>query len=115
MVNMALFHSEQKPSFDGPFILQTGKWVLWQSTGCVAQWITCLTADTCLTEDPGVASLISAWSHTFAEIDHEMISTAILLPSSDSRRVVVNYKQKYDHKVLVKCLVKLAKEKSVVS
>ena len=31
MVNMGLFHSEQKSSFDGPFILQTGKWVIWQS------------------------------------------------------------------------------------
>ena len=37
----------------------------------IAQWITCLTAD------PGVVSLIPAWSHTFMEIDHEIISTAI--------------------------------------
>ena len=29
--------------------------------------------------------------HTFVEIDHEIISTAILLPSADSRRVVVSY------------------------
>ena len=28
-------------------------------------------------------------SHTFMEIDHEIISTAIPLPSADSRRVVV--------------------------
>ena len=28
----------------------------------------------------------------FAEIDHEIISTAILLPSADSRRDVVSYK-----------------------
>ena len=47
-----------------------------------------------------------AWSNTFVEIDHEIISTAILLPSSDSR-VVVSYKQKYVHEVLVNCLVKL--------
>ena len=32
-----------------------------------------------LTADPGVASLIPAWSHTFVEIDHEIISTVILL------------------------------------
>ena len=32
----------------------------------------------CLTADPGVESLISVWSHTFVEIDHEMISTVIL-------------------------------------
>ena len=61
--------------------------------------------------DPGVGSLIPAWSHTFAEIDHELISTAILLPSADSRRVVVNYKQKYVNEVLANFLVKLAQEK----
>ena len=69
---------------------------------------------TCLTADPGVTSLILAQCNTFAEIDHEIISTAILLPSADSRRVVVSYKRKYVHKVLVNSLVKLAHEKSVV-
>ena len=68
----------------------------------------------CLTADPGVASLIPARSHTFVEIDHEIISTAILLPSADSRRVFVSYKLKYLHKVLVNHLVKLAQEKIVV-
>ena len=67
--------------------------------------------DTCLTADPGVASLSSTESHTFMEIDHELISTAILLPSSDSRRVVGSYKRKYVHEVLVNHLVKLAQEK----
>ena len=62
----------------------------------------------CLMADLGVAKLIQVWSHTFVEIDHEMISTVILLPSADSRRVVVSYTQKYVHKVLVNCLVKLA-------
>ena len=71
----------------------------------------CLTADTCLTQDPGVVGLIQAHSHTFVEIDHEIISKAILLPSADSRGVVVSYKQKYVHKVLVNCLFKLAQEK----
>ena len=33
--------------------------------------------------DPGVASSIPARSHTFVEIDHEIISTVILLPSAD--------------------------------
>ena len=47
----------------------------------------------------------------FHKIDHEMISTATLLPSTDSRRVAVSYKQKYVHKVLVNGLVKLAQEK----
>ena len=31
------------------------------------------------TADPGVASLIPAQSHTFMEIDHEIISTVPLL------------------------------------
>ena len=42
-------------------------------------------SETCLTADPGVTSLIPARSHTFMEIDNEIISTAILLPSADSR------------------------------
>ena len=76
--------------------------------GHMAQSVTCLTAD------PRVVSSIQAWSHTFVEIDHEIISTAILLPSTDSRRVVVSYKRKYVYKVLFNRLVKLAQEKSVV-
>ena len=52
--------------------------------GRVAQSVTCLAADACLTADPGVASSIPVRSHTFVRIDHEMISTVILLPSADS-------------------------------
>ena len=37
-----------------------------------------------LTADPGVASSIPARSYTFVEIDHEIISTVILLTSVDS-------------------------------
>ena len=66
-----------------------------------------------MTADPGVASSILARSHTFVEIDHEIISTVVLLPSADSRRVVDSYKRKYVHEVLVNCLVKLAQVKSV--
>ena len=33
---------------------------------------------------PGIASSILAWSHTFVEIDHEIISWVILLPSVES-------------------------------
>ena len=40
--------------------------------------------DACLTADSWVASLILARSHTFVEIDQEIISTVILLPSADS-------------------------------
>ena len=64
--------------------------------------------------DPGVVSLIPAWTYLFTEIDDEIISTAIPLPSAGSRRVVVSYKRKYVHEVLVNSSVKLAQEKSVV-
>ena len=43
-----------------------------------------LATDASLTAIPGVASSIPARSHTFVEIDHEIISTVILLPSADS-------------------------------
>ena len=52
--------------------------------GHVAQSVTCLTTDASLTADPWVASSIPVWSHTFVEIDHEIISTVILLPSAES-------------------------------
>ena len=53
-----------------------------------------------------------ARSHTFVEIVHEIISMVILLPSAvHSRRVVVSYKRKYVHEVLVNRLFKLAQEK----
>ena len=48
--------------------------------GRVAQSVTCLSTDANLTADPGVASSIPARSHTFVEINHEIISTFILLP-----------------------------------
>ena len=68
----------------------------------------------CMITVPGDASLIPARPRTFVEMDHEIISTAILLPSTDSRRVVVSYKRKFVHKVLVNSLVKLAQVKRVV-
>ena len=74
----------------------------------------CATTDTSLTADPGVESLISTRSHTFVEIDHEIIFMVILLPSADSfktRRFVVSYKRKYVHKVPVNCLFMFAHEK----
>ena len=52
--------------------------------GCLAQSVTCLATDACLTADHGVASSIPVRSHTFVEIDHEMIPTAIFLPSAES-------------------------------
>ena len=77
--------------------------------GRVAQSVTCLATDACLTADPGVASSIPARYHTFVEIDHENNFSS--LPLIYSRRVVVSYKRKYVHKLLVNRLLKPAKEK----
>ena len=52
--------------------------------GRVAYSVTCLATDASLTADPGVTSSIPAWSHTFLEIDHEII----LLPSTESFKYV---------------------------
>ena len=52
--------------------------------GRVAQSVTCLATDVSLTADPGVVSSILAQSHTFMEIDREIISTVILIPSAES-------------------------------
>ena len=52
--------------------------------GCIAQSVKCLATAASLTADPGVASLIPARSLTFVEIDHEIISTVILLPFVES-------------------------------
>ena len=54
-----------------------------EKPGRVAQSVTCLATDACLTADPGVASSIPARYHTFVEIEHELLSTVILLPSAD--------------------------------
>ena len=43
-----------------------------------------MSADGSLAADPGVASLIPAQSHTFVEIDHEINSMVMLLPSAES-------------------------------
>ena len=68
------------------------QFILASTRGCVAQSVMCLALYTCLTADPGIASSILAWSHTFVVIDHEIISTVVLIPSADSRRVGVSYK-----------------------
>ena len=52
--------------------------------GRIAQSVTCLATDASLTADPGVGSLIPDRSDTFVEIDYEVISTVILLPSTES-------------------------------
>ena len=69
--------------------------------GRVAQSVTCLATDACLTADPGVVSSIPAWYHTFVKIDHEIISTVILLPSADSfKKGCCQLQAKYEHKPL---------------
>ena len=83
--------------------------------GRVAQLVTCLTTDAHLTADVGVTSSILAWPNSFVEIDHEIISMAILLlPLNDSRMVVVSYERKYVNESLVNRLFKLAQEKNMV-
>ena len=52
--------------------------------GRVVQSVTCLATDASLTADPGVVFLIPVQSHTFVEIDRQIISTVILLPSTGS-------------------------------
>ena len=64
-----------------------------------------------LTADPGVASSLPARSNTFVEIDHEIISMVILLPSAESfKKGCCQLQAKYVHKVLVNRLVKFAQE-----
>ena len=62
-----------------------------------------------LTADPGVPSSFPAWSHTFVEMKSFLRSFSSL-PLNQSRRIVVSYKGKYVHEVLVNCLFKLAQE-----
>ena len=76
--------------------------------GRVAQSVTCLATDRYLTADLGVASLIPAQSYTFVEIDHEIISTFILLPSAKSFKKDC---RQFVHEVLVNCMFKLDSEK----
>ena len=52
--------------------------------GRIAQSVTCLATDASLTADPGVTSSIPARSHMLVEVDHEIISMVILLPSAES-------------------------------
>ena len=62
----------------------SGPLVISSRPGPVSQSVMCLATDASLTADPGFASWIPARSHTFVKIDHETISTVILLPSAES-------------------------------
>ena len=88
------------------------KFPLYLPPGRVAQSVTCLVTDVKLTADPGVTSSIPARSHTFVEIDHEIISTVILLPSAESfMKGCCQLQAKVCARLLVNCLFKLAQEK----
>ena len=65
-------------------------------------------SDTRLTTNPGLASSIPTRSHTFVVIDHEILSTAILLPSAKG---CCQLQATVIHEVLVNRLVKLGKKK----
>ena len=83
-----------------------------QTPGRVEQSVMCLATDGCLTADPGVACSFPARSHTFVEIDHEIISTVILLPSADSfKKGCCQLQARYVHELLVNSLFKPAQEK----
>ena len=70
-------------SSESTLVKMSNCWKHHAAPGRVAQSVTCLATDACLTADPGVASSIPVRSRTFVEIDHEIISTVILLPSAD--------------------------------
>ena len=60
----------------------------------------------------GVVSSIPARSHTLVEIDHEIISTVILLPSADSfKKGCCQLQAKVCAQLLVNRLFKTAQEK----
>ena len=82
----------------------------------IAQSVMCLATDAILTAGPGVASSIPAGSHTFLEIDHEIYSTVILLPSAESfKKGCCQLQAKVcARSPQVNHLFKLAQEKSVV-
>ena len=59
----------------------------------MAQLVTCLATEACLTADPGVTSSILVRPLTFMEIGHEIISVVILLPSAESFKMGCCYKR----------------------
>ena len=83
--------------------------------GRIVQSVTCLATDACVSADPGFASSIPARPIlSWRLIMKYFLWSFSSFPLNHSRRVVVSYKQKYEHGVLVNCLFKLAQEKCVV-
>ena len=86
-----------------------------QWPGHAAQSVTCRATDVCLTAYPGVAGLNPVRSHTFVEIDHEMISMVILLPSADSfKKGCCQLQAKVCARITGELLVQACPGKSVV-
>ena len=80
--------------------------------GRVAQSVTCLATDACLAAYPGVASSIrSGPILSWRLIMKLFLRSFSSLPLIHSRRVVVSYKRKYVHELLVNRLFKPAQEK----
>ena len=91
-----------------PLLVTSSKNALQSQTGEIFAHLT----DASLTADPGFASLIPLLYHTFVEIDNEIISTVILLPSAESfKKSCFQLQAKYVHEVLVNSLLKPDKEK----
>ena len=63
------------------------------------------------TADPGVVSLVPAQSHTFVELDHEIIFMGILLLQLNQEGLLSVTRKNMCKKYMVNCLVKLAQEK----
>ena len=57
---------------------------IFSQTRICSQTCICCQTHVSLIADPGVVSSIPAQSHTFVEIDHEIITTVILFPSTES-------------------------------
>ena len=77
-------------------------------------WSTGPHSTVCSEEDfriPGFPSSISAWSHTFVEIDHEIISTVVLFLPLIQEELLSETRESICTKGLVKHLVKLASKR----
>ena len=78
----------------------------------MAQLVTGLTTDECMTVDPGVMSLI--WSNTLVDNDHEIITMVILLPSANSFKGCCQLQAKVCAQSTGEPLVQACPEKKVV-
>ena len=69
----------------GGFFYPTLLFIIWiLIPGHIAQLVTCLATDATLTAYSEAVRSILARSHTFVEIDHEILSMVTLLPSAEA-------------------------------